>query len=49
MSTVKTYICEEAGQRLDVFLADVGEMTRSAAQKMIDAGLVQVNGKTASK
>ena len=49
MSTVKTYICEEAGQRLDVFLAEVGEMTRSAAQKMIDAGLVQVNGKTASK
>ena len=49
MDTVKTYISESSGQRLDVFIAEAGEMTRSAAQKLIENGCVQVNGRPVSK
>ena len=38
-----------AGQRLDVFLAEVSEKTRSAVQKLIEEGFVTVNGKPVSK
>jgi len=49
VDTVKTYISESSGQRLDVFIAEAGEMTRSAAQKLIENGCVQVNGRPVSK
>ncbi|MBO5929744.1 MAG: RluA family pseudouridine synthase [Clostridia bacterium] len=37
------------GMRLDVFLSEHGNMTRSAAQKLIEDGCVTVNGETAVK
>lgn len=40
----------ESGQRLDAFLAATAEnLTRSAAQKLIEEGLVTVNGRPAKK
>ncbi len=38
-----------SGERLDAFLARCGDMTRSAAQKLIDEGQVKVNGKPGKK
>ncbi len=38
-----------SGERLDAFLARCGDMTRSAAQKLIDEGQVKVNGKSGKK
>ena len=40
---------EEAGARLDVFLSEKTDLTRSAAQKLAADGVVCVNGKAASK
>ncbi|MCL1835151.1 MAG: RluA family pseudouridine synthase [Oscillospiraceae bacterium] len=41
----RTYICEKDGERLDVFLsAAIGNCTRSAAQKLIEAGCVTLLG-----
>ena len=40
---------EEAGARLDVFLSEKTDLTRSAAQKLAADGVVRVNGKAASK
>ena len=41
---------EDAGTRLDSYLASqVAELTRSAAQRLLEDGLVSVNGKTVSK
>ena len=40
---------EQAEQRLDVFLSSELQVSRSQAQKMIDSGLVTVNGKTPKK
>ena len=41
---------ENAGTRLDAFLAaELEEVTRSAAQRLIEEGRVTVNGKTAAK
>lgn len=37
------------GQRIDIFLAEREEITRSASQKLIENGLVLINGKTVSK
>ena len=37
------------GERLDAFLARQGDMTRSAAQKLLDEGLVLKNGKPGKK
>lgn len=43
-------IADTAGERLDAFLARCGEgLTRSAAQKLIEAGLVTRNGKPGKK
>ncbi len=43
-------ICEEAGERLDVFLTHALEgLTRSAAQNLLEKGSVQVNGKPVKK
>lgn len=40
---------EEAGMRLDALLASHSGLTRSAVQKLIDAGNASVNGKMAQK
>lgn len=43
-------ICQEEGQRLDVFLSQAVEgLTRSAAQRLLEAGAVRRNGKAAKK
>ena len=39
----------DAGKRLDVFVSEKGDMTRSSAVKRIEAGQVLVNGKRAAK
>lgn len=45
------FVCDEtsAGLRLDVFLSEYADMTRSAAQKLIEKGDVTVSGKTVAK
>jgi len=45
------FICDEAsaGIRLDVFLSEQADLTRSAAQKLIESEAVTVCGKAASK
>ena len=40
---------DQEGERLDAFLARSGGMTRSAAQRLIEDGLVTKNGKAAKK
>ncbi len=40
---------EDLDKRLDVFMAERGNITRSASQKLLKSGLVTVNGVTASK
>ncbi len=46
-----TWIClaEQGGTRLDVFVAEHGEITRSAAQGWIEKGAVTVNGAVPAK
>ncbi|MBR4874717.1 MAG: RluA family pseudouridine synthase [Clostridia bacterium] len=39
----------DKGKRLDVFLSENGDLTRSAAQKLIEGGNVTVNGAVAAK
>jgi len=40
-----TLTCENGGERLDVFLADnIPELTRSAAQKLLEGGYVTLDG-----
>ena len=47
---IKTLECENDGERLDVFLTkSLPELTRSAAQKLLDAGLVTLDGKPVRK
>ncbi len=45
------FLCDEtsAGLRLDVFLSEEADLTRSAAQKLIESGDVLVSGKPVSK
>lgn len=40
---------EDEGKRLDVFLSEKGEMTRSAAARLIESGEVEVGGRAAAK
>ena len=40
---------EDEGMRLDVFLSEKTELTRSAIQKLCEDGQILLNGKTASK
>ena len=40
---------ENTGERIDVFVSDRCEITRSAAQKLLNDGNVTVNGKTVKK
>ena len=42
-------IADLSGERLDAFLARQGDMTRSAAQKLLDEGLVLLGGKHGKK
>ena len=44
-----TVTAEEAGARLDVYLAAATDLTRSAAVRLIEDSQVTVNGKTANK
>ena len=49
-ATILTATPEQAGQRLDAFLAQaLPELTRSAAQRLIVEGLVTVDGKAPAK
>ena len=49
-ATILTATPEQAGQRLDAFLAQaLPELTRSAAQRLITEGLVTVDGKAPAK
>jgi len=40
---------DDVNKRLDVFLAERGNITRSASQKLLDSGNVSVNGSAAAK
>ena len=40
---------EDAGKRLDSYLSEVADLSRSAAAKLIEAGAATVNGKTSEK
>ena len=44
-----TVICTEGGARLDVFLSDETELTRSHIKRLIDTGKVFIGGVAASK
>ena len=44
-----TVYCTEGGARLDVFLSDETELTRSHIKKLIDGGLVTINGVAVDK
>ena len=41
--------CSLGGQRVDSFIAENGDMTRSAAAKLCDAGAVTINGRVCRK
>ena len=48
--TTLTKICDTTERvRVDVFVAEMGEITRSRAAKLLDDGCVTVNGKIAAK
>ncbi len=42
-------LCENGAPRLDAFIAENSEISRSRAVKLIEEGMVTVNGKTANK
>ena len=44
-----TFTADTPGERLDAFLARVADMSRSAAQKLIEQGNVLKNGKKPKK
>lgn len=43
------FVCAEACDRVDAFLASTGQFTRSAAARLCDEGRVLINGKVAKK
>ncbi len=45
----KVFVCEQGGVRLDAFVSELCDISRSLAADIIDQGLVSVNGKTAKK
>ena len=48
--TTLTKICDTTDRvRVDVFVAEMGEITRSRAAKLLDDGCVTVNGKVVAK
>ena len=40
---------EHSGIRVDAYLAEISELSRSAAAKLCDGGLVEINGRPAEK
>lgn len=44
-----TVKAEDSGKRLDAYLAEFADMSRSAAAKLIESGAVTVSGKTSEK
>ena len=40
---------EDSAKRLDAYLAELSDLSRSAAAKLIESGAVTVNGKSAEK
>ena len=40
---------EDTSTRLDIFLSEKGDITRSNAQKLLEDGCVTVNGKVETK
>ena len=44
-----TVKAEDVGKRLDAYLAEVADMSRSAAAKLIESGAVTVSGKSSEK
>ena len=40
---------EDAGKRLDSYLSEVADISRSAAAKLIESGAATVNGKSSEK
>ena len=50
MDNIIKFTVEESGERIDALLARcIAELTRSAAQKLLDGGEVSVNGKAVKK
>ena len=49
MKTIEKVCDFEGNIRLDVFVAEIGEITRSRAAKLIEDGCVLVNSKVAAK
>ena len=49
MKETTTVTNESGGKRLDVWLAEAAEISRSRAQQLIESGEVLLNGKTAKK
>lgn len=45
----KEFVCEQTGERLDVFLSRCLDISRSAAANMAEQGLVEVGGKPCAK
>ncbi len=43
------FVCETDGIRLDVYVSEMCEITRSNASKLVEKGLVSVDGKTVTK
>lgn len=48
-SLVLNVAAEDAGKRIDAYIADNSELTRSAAAKLVESGDILVNGKTVAK
>ena len=46
---IYTVSAKDSGKRLDVFLAEVADLSRSAAVKLIESGSVTVGGQTSEK
>ena len=46
---IYTALAQDAGKRLDAYLAEYADVSRSAAAKLIEAGSVTVGGKTTEK
>ncbi|MBO7157790.1 MAG: RluA family pseudouridine synthase [Clostridia bacterium] len=49
MKETTTVTVDQGGKRLDVWLAETAEISRSRAQQLIEGGEVLLNGKTAKK
>ena len=48
-SLVLSVTAEDAGKRIDAYIADNSDLTRSAAAKLVESGDILVNGKSVAK